>query len=157
MVNQHIEIFCFTIDGIQFAVPLSTVDRVIRAVAVSPVPNAPKVIYGIFDYQGRVVAAINLRHRLKLPEQPIAIDHVFILAETQKRKLALVADRADGIVVPSSKDLINASDLDSGFEADGILRRDDGIILIYDIEKFLSASEEIELQDAIANKNRIKN
>ncbi len=149
MLQETNEILCFTIENIRFAICLSCVDRVIRALEVTPVPNAPLVIMGVFDYHGSVVPVINMRHRLKMADQPVRINDVFILADTSRRKLALVADKADGIVKPTSNELIKATDLDSGFEAKGVLRRDDGIILIYDIEQFLSAQEELDFQEAI--------
>ncbi|MFZ4563374.1 MAG: chemotaxis protein CheW [Bacteroidales bacterium] len=149
MLQETNEILCFTIENIRFAICLSCVDRVIRALEVTPVPNAPLVIMGVFDYHGSVVPVINMRHRLKMTDQPVRINDVFILADTSRRKLALVADKADGIVKPTSNELIKATDLDSGFEAKGVLRRDDGIILIYDIEQFLSAQEELDFQEAI--------
>ena len=149
MADQTSDIFCFRIDNLQLAIPFSTVDRVLRAVEITQVPNSPSLIYGIFDYHGKVVAAINLRHRLKLPSQPVRIHDVFIIAKTRNREIALVADRAEGIIHPQARDLSDAADLDAGFEAGGILRRDDGIILIYDIEKFLSAQDDLELQQVI--------
>lgn len=149
MIKESNQILCFTIENIRFAISLACVDRVIRALEVTPIPNAPLVILGVFDYHGSVVPVINMRHRLKMADQPVRINDVFILADTSKRKLALVADRADGIVNPSSNELIKASDIDSGFEAKGVLRRDDGIILIYDIEQFLSSQEELDFQAAI--------
>ncbi len=154
MVNKSAEIFCFTIGTNQFAIPLSTVDRVISAVAVSPVPNAPPVIHGIFDYHGMLVPVINLRQRLKMTDYPVRINDIFILADTAKRKIALVADYANGLVNVVTKDLICASDLDPGFEAKGILRRDDGIILIYDIEQFLAEQDEIDLQEALDKQDK---
>jgi purine-binding chemotaxis protein CheW len=153
MTDPTHDIFCFTIDERPFAIPFSAVDRVIRAVEVSPVPNAPRVIHGIFDYHGRVVPVINLRQRLKMADLPIRVHDVFILADTQKRKIALVADRADGILNPMANDLVRASAVEQGFEADGLLRRDDGIVLIYDIEKFLSEQDEIMLEEAIEKLN----
>lgn len=157
MTELSAEIFSFIIDDQQFAIHLTAVDRVISAVAVTQVPNAPLVIHGIFDYHGVVVPVINLRRRLKMPEQPVRIGDVFILADTKKRKLALVADSAHGIVHARAAKLIKSSDIDNGFEPDGILQYNDGILFIYDIEKFISKQEEMELQEAIDEQNEVKN
>jgi purine-binding chemotaxis protein CheW len=151
MENQPAEIFCFTIENQQFAIPLTCVDQVLMAVAVSPVPNSSELLHGLIDYHGTLVAVINLRFRLKLPLKPIRISNRFIIANTSKRKIALVADEVYGVIVPEIKDLISADDLDTDLEATGILRRDDGIILIYDIEGFLSNQDEILIYDTIDN------
>ena len=151
MKNLHSEIFCFTIENRRFAVPLSSVVQVLMATAVSPVPNSPPVIHGLIDYHGLVLPVINLRFRLNVLPQPILISNIFIIADTPKRTFALLADAADGVIAPNAKDLVSAADIDTGIAAQGIFRRDDGIILIYDMENFLSGEEEIILQEAIDN------
>lgn len=149
--TKSTEIFCFTIEKHLFAIPVNTVDQVLMAVAVTPVPNSPPVIYGVIDYHGVVVPVINLRFRLKLPAQPVRVNDVFIIAETSKRTIALVADEGNEVIVADSTDRVSAIDLDTGFGSAGFFRRDDGIIVIYDVEKFLTDKEEIELQTAIEN------
>ena len=149
MKNQHAEIFCFSIENRHFAIPLEAVGQVLMATAVLPVPNAPPFIHGLIDYHGLVVPVINLRSRLKLPQQPVRVHDIFIIACTSNRTIALVADEAIGVVTPDTKDLVFETGFVSDFEASGFLRRDDGIILIYDIEKFLSREEDIEVQAAI--------
>ncbi len=143
------DIFCFSIGEGQFAVPLDTIDRVIHAVALTHVPNLPESVLGVFDYHGQVVPAINLRHRLNLPAQSIRTGDVFIMAQTKSRKIAIVADSAHGILHSIDGDFTTAAALGPEFEADGLLRRDDGIIVIYDVEKFLSAQDETDLQQIL--------
>ncbi len=156
LMHSTADFFCFTIENRRFAIPVSVVDTVIMAVTVLPVPNAPQVIYGVFDFHGVVLPVINLRQRLNLPDQPVRISDVFIVADTKKRKLALVADRAVGIITPTAMELIHATDIDQGFESDTILHLEDGMVLIYDIEKFLSAHDEIELNQALEKHNEDK-
>jgi purine-binding chemotaxis protein CheW len=149
MKKQPAEFFCFNIDNQSFAIPLLTVERVLMATEVLEVPESPSVIHGIIDYLGMIIPVINLRYRLKLSLFPVRISDIFIIAETTKRKIAMVADSANGVIVPVETDLVSAEDVDSGFKSEGMIRRDDGILLIYDIEKFLSEEDEIQIQIAI--------
>lgn len=150
MNNQPAAFFCFNIDQQSLAIPLLAVEKVLMAAAVTEVPESPPVIHGIIDYQGMIIPVINLRYRLKLPLFPVRINDIFIIAETSVRKVAMVADSANGVIVPAHTDLVNADDVDRGFKSEGMIRRDDGIVLIYDIEQFLSEQDEFELQAAIA-------
>jgi purine-binding chemotaxis protein CheW len=145
------KIFHFTIGESKFGIPLSTVDRVIRAVAVTTVPNAPPAIYGLIDYYGVLVPVVNLRQHFQLPAQPVRVDDVFIIAASTKRKIALVADKADGVIYVKAPEIVTSSDVEPVFESAGLLKRDDGIIFIYDIEKFLSMQEEIEIQQLLSH------
>ncbi len=140
---------CYTIDDISLGMPLHCVDRVIRAVAVKPIPNPPRNIHKLIDFFGEIIPVINLRRRLGLKETNISSDQIFILITTEIRKLALTADAASGVISFPASGLIQPGKLDSGFEATGIYRTEEGIILIYDPEKFLTAEEEIQLEAAI--------
>ena len=142
-----LEIFCFTVDDVRLAVPLKVVDKVIRAVTVTPVPKAPPIFHGLIDYHGKIIPVINLRHRLKLSESDISPEQVFIIADTSLRQIAMVADSSEGVLI-SADEVFPAEYLNQQIEASGVLRTEDGMILIYDIEKFL-LDEEIELLDEV--------
>lgn len=134
-------------DGYHYALPLPAVDRVIQAVAVHKVPNSPGLIHGLIDYYGNLIPVINLRSRLNLADKPIRADNYFILVNTPKRKLAIVIDKVGNVILPSAKDLTVGTEMDPAIEASGILRRADGIILIYDIETLISTREEEIIQE----------
>ncbi len=141
--------FCFGIDGIQLGIPLHAIDRVIRSVAVSQLPNPPKIVHGLIDYYGTIVPVINLRHRLAINEKPISPDQLFLIVNTTARKLALVVDSAEGVISFSDSELISSGRLNSGIDASGVYRTDDGVLLIYDPEKFLTSEEEVQLETSM--------
>ncbi len=146
---------CFTIEDIQLGIPLHFIDRIIRSVAVFPLPNSPKIVHGLMDFYGDIIPVINLRKRLALVEKPISQEQVFIIITTKVRKLALVADTAAGVLSLSESDLMPSRQIDTGIEAMGVYRTDEGVLLIYDPEKFLTSRDEIHLKIAIqsAQKN----
>lgn len=141
--------FCFRIDGVRLGIPLHTIDRVIRSVAVNQLPNAPQIIHGLIDYYGTIVPVINLRRRLAIKEKSISPDQIFVMVNTAVRKLALVADSADEITSFSARELVPPGRIDSGIEASGAYRTEDGALLIYDPEKFLTSEDEVQLEASI--------
>ena len=150
-MDQNEEIFCFTMDNQRYGFPLFSIDRLLQAVTVNAVPNSPPLIHGLINYYGSFVPVINFRHRLHLPEKPIRASDYFVIVETPKRKLAIVIDDIEDMIIPSAKDVIQASSLDSGLDNMGFLRQEDGIIFIYDLETFISSGEEEMLQEIIDN------
>lgn len=42
----------FVLDSQHYALPLLAVDRVVRMVAITPLPNAPDIILGVVNFQG---------------------------------------------------------------------------------------------------------
>jgi purine-binding chemotaxis protein CheW len=147
-VAQHLAAACwvsFALDQHRFALPLESVSRIVRAAEVTPLPLAPDVVAGALDIGGRVLPVFNLRRRLRLPERPLALDDQFVIAHTSRRPVALMVDRALG--------LIDARPVDDGAELApnlrGILSLPDGLVLIQDLESFLSPEEDQALQRAL--------
>lgn len=143
------EILIFAVEKQRFAIPLQTVDRVIRAVAITKLTDSPDFIEGVIDYYGQIVVVINLRKRLGYPVQELNLNDRFIIAKTTNRTIALIVDQVEDVMRPDSQDLYESKDLDAGLKLLSLLRNDQGIILIYDLENLLSKTEEIQLKEMI--------
>lgn len=149
-MNEYLnEILTFVVEKQRFAIPLQSVDRVIRAVAITKLTETPGFIEGVIDYYGEIVVVINLRKRLGYPFQELNLNDRFIVAKTINRKIALIVDQVEDVILPDSQDLYESKDLDAGLKLLSLLRDDQGIILIYDLENLLSKTEEMKLKDMI--------
>ena len=146
---QNNEIFGFQIDQQRYAFPLYTVDRVLQATSLITIPNAPSLIHGVIDYYGTLIPVVNLRKRLNLPDRPIEINDYFIVIDTPKRKLAVVIDDVEDVIVPSESDVIPSSSLDPSLEPHSFCRIDGDLILIYDMERLLSGEDDLVIQEAL--------
>jgi purine-binding chemotaxis protein CheW len=126
----------------RWALPLATVDRVVAMVAVSPLPGAPHGVRGAIDVHGTVVPVLDLGLRLGEPPHPLRAAAQLVLARTGQRRIALPADEAYGVVEavtgPAPSPLT------------GVAATEDGMLVIYDLDAFLSAGEEDELTRALA-------
>jgi purine-binding chemotaxis protein CheW len=65
----------FRIHAQFFALPLAAVTRVLRMVALTPIPDAPPWVLGMINYAGRMLPALSLGQRLGLPVQQPSIHH----------------------------------------------------------------------------------
>ena len=149
------QIVVFTLDEQLYALPLNTVVRVIHAVEIRFLPKAPEIISGIINVHGRIIPVIDIRKRFGLETKEIDIDDRMIIAETGKRQVALLADKVTGIrdLVPGQEKQIRES-LPFAEYLSGVAKIDDELILIYDLEQFLSLDEEQILEQALKSKNR---
>jgi purine-binding chemotaxis protein CheW len=140
------------LDDFRYALPLASVERVVRAVEITPLPEAPEVILGVINVQGRVVPVVDIRKRFGLPARALALGDHMVIASTPARPLALVADVVHGVMACSSHEIISAVDIIPGLEyVEGIAKTDEGFILIHDLDKFLALDEEVSLQRAMEN------
>lgn len=137
--------------GQRYALALAAVDRVIRAVAVTPLAAAPEAVLGVVDIGGSVLPVLDLRRRFGLPPRALAPSDRLVLACTSRRRVALVADSVVGVEQPSAVELVDASAfLPGARQVAGVLKQRDGMILIHDLERFLSAAEERSLEAALS-------
>lgn len=149
MIN---DVIVFTLDGERYGLPIQVVQRVIRAVEVTPLPQSPANVLGVISIQGDIVPVLSLRRLLRLPEHALRPEDEFLIVQTGRRRLALVADAVTGVLDYAAQDLTTAEKILPGLDfVGGVIRANDGLILIMDLDLFLSPHEERMLEDAIAS------
>lgn len=152
-MKEQDSLFVFTLDGQRYALPLPAVDRVVRMVAITPLPNAPDIVLGVVNFQGRVIPVINMRRRFHLPEREIALTDQLVVAHTARRPVALAADAVLDVIACPAQSLIAAEEVLPNIEyVEGVVKLADGLILIHDLDKFLSLEEENFLAQALENR-----
>jgi purine-binding chemotaxis protein CheW len=149
-VNQSNQLVVFTLDEQRYALHLATVERVVRMVEITPLPKAPEIVPGAINVQGRIVPVVNFRRRFGLAEGEIRLSDHIILAHTLKRVVALVVDTVNGIIERSDHEVIAAEEILPGLDyLEGVTKLEGGLILIHDLDTFLSFEEEKELDAAL--------
>ena len=144
------QLVVFSLDEQRYALYLHAVERVIRAVDVTPLPEAPDIVIGVINLQGQVIPIANIRRRFSLPEREIDLSNQFIIANTSRRTVALVVDTVSEVIEPEKEKVIPAEKITPGMELiDGVIKLEDGMILIHDLDRFLSLEEETLLDQAM--------
>ncbi len=88
----------FTLEEQRYALRLAVVERVVHAVAISPLPQAPEIVLGIINIQGMIIPIINVRRRFLLPEREIALTNRLIIARAARRSVGLVVDTVSDVM-----------------------------------------------------------
>lgn len=148
-MDTIVQILIFQLNEQKYAIALSSVIRILRAAAVTTIPKVPLVIHGVIDLGGEMIPVVNLRRRMGYPECPIRLNDRFILAKTSSRTIILVVDTVLGMEDACESEFSSAESVINGMEIEGILKREDDVILIYDIDKFLPIEDEKILNEAL--------
>jgi purine-binding chemotaxis protein CheW len=144
------EVLVFEVGGQRYALPTADVLELVRAVAITPLPNAPAVIEGIVNVRGRIVPVLDLRARFRLPAKPLDPSDHFIVAAAGSRGVILRVDRATHLALVDDSSVQQPETLGVGaIYVAGVARLDDGMVLIHDLTTFLSAAESESLDDAL--------
>lgn len=134
----------------RFALPLLHVREVLRAVAITPLPEAPAVIEGIIDVRGRLVPVVDVRSRLGLSRRPMRLEDRLLVVESASRVLALWVERVHWTIEIDPKTIESAREVaPEAFYVAGIARHSEGLVVIHDLERFLTPNEEAELARAL--------
>lgn len=134
----------------RFALPVSDVVEVHRAVAVTPLPGAPDAITGVVDLRGRLAPVLDLRRRLGLEAGSPDPSDVLIAVEFQGRPLLLAADEATAVEPIDVGRLEAAETLAPGARyLRDVAGTPSGPLVIHDLEAFLSSDESAQLDAAL--------
>lgn len=145
------QVLIFVLDQPRYALELGAVERVVRAVEITRLPDTPPAFLGVINVQGEVTPVVDLRGRLGLPPRELTPDDRLVLARTARRLVALVVDEIHGLrevdeaALAQTESALPATDL-----LRGVATIDDDLVLICDLEQFLSFDEEAELSQALA-------
>ena len=140
----------FEAGGGRFGLWVSAVRETIRAVAVSPLPNAPAAVQGVINLRGRIIPVLNIRERFHLPPKEIEMSDHIIIAAAGSRVVAFQVDRAVGLADVPEHHVEEARKVTVAAEyVDCIVSMPDGLILIHDPAVFLSRAEGSALDRAM--------
>lgn len=140
----------FQVESWQCALPLESVERSYRAVAVTPLPGAPGIVMGIVNVRGVVQPVISLRQCFRLPPRPLSPNDHLVTGHTSRRAVALLVDSVTGVVECPKSEIAAADAIVPGMEfVSGVARLKDGMILIHDLDRFLSLEDEAVLDQAL--------
>ena len=152
-MNASIQLVVFTLDSLRFALPLSAVERAIHIIEIVPLPKAPDIVIGVINLHGQIIPVVNIRKRFNLSEKEVNLNDHIVISHSKKRLLGILVDNITGVLEFPEHKIITADKIISGIEyVEGVVKLEDGIILIHDIDKFLSLEEEKTLNDAMNKK-----
>ena len=145
-----LQLVIFTLDEQRYALHLSSVERAIRMIEVTPLPTAPEIVIGVVNVHGAVVPVLNIRKRFHLPEREPDFGDQLIIAHTARRDVALVVDTVSDMVTLPAMELVAPETILPQLElVEGVVKLEDGMVFIHDLAAFLSLEEDQALEAAI--------
>jgi purine-binding chemotaxis protein CheW len=140
------DLLIFTLGGLKCAIPLSIVERVVRAVEISPVAGGPDVVLGLVNVRGKLVVVLDIRTMLGLPRAALKTDDHLVLARTARHKVALLVDNVLQVYACDENEIIKPEELYHGLAPlAGVTKLETGVIYLYNLDHFLSAELEAEI------------
>ncbi|MEI1249159.1 MULTISPECIES: chemotaxis protein CheW [Rhizobium] len=138
-----------------FAVPVEVVREILDYAEAFKIPNGPDYLLGLRDVRGQGVPTIDLRLKLGM-SKTVPTPHTRVLVldvpmESRLLTLGLVADRVFEVTPFRREQIEAAPDIGVRWRSDyiaGVVRRENGFVVIIDLARLLSREDASALQSA---------
>ncbi len=88
----------FLLDGEHYGIDVHQVQEVVRHQEMTRVPLAPLAVRGLINLRGQIVAALDLRRRLDLPDRPADRPPVNVVVYTDDGAVSLLVDEIGDVI-----------------------------------------------------------
>jgi purine-binding chemotaxis protein CheW len=136
----------FIVEKVRLAFDLDQVDRVVRACTLKPLPGSPDTVLGMLNLNGIPVPVVSLRKKLGFDEREMDTTDEIIIVKREEALIGVLVDEVEDVThtkeitkLPSAAELTHLR---------GALHIHGDIVLIHDIDRFFSQSEELALAKA---------
>jgi purine-binding chemotaxis protein CheW len=94
------ETHCFIVyvGGEAFGLAVDCVQTIFQMETVTPVPLGPREIVGLVNLRGKIVTAVSLRRRLRMPDDPSVKPTLAIGMEYRGENFALIVDEVGDVI-----------------------------------------------------------
>ena len=152
-MDQKTQLLLFTLDERRYGLTLSSVERVVFIVDITPLPKAPATVLGVVNVGGDIVPVYDLRKRFRLVNREISLSDHLIIARTSKQRVALVADTVSSVIEVAEQKITASEKILTEMEyGKGVVKFSDGLVLIHDLDEFLTSEEARTLGEALKEK-----
>lgn len=94
--------FVFTIEARHYALELSAVEKVIRAVELISLPESPDRVTGLINLRGKMIPVFNIRKKFRVSERATEPEDRIIISRVSGYQVAFIADAVEGVFSFSS-------------------------------------------------------
>jgi purine-binding chemotaxis protein CheW len=143
--NRLIDVLLVEVDGQRVGLPSAAVVEVLPCAEAARLDRAPPFVEGLLNVRGRVLPVLSMRERLGRPARPPRPDEHLIWVDTGARQILLRVDRALDLLGIDPDRLQPLDDRHRPFG--GAVAAPEGVLLVQDPERFLSADEAARLDE----------
>jgi len=142
--NDYVSI---VIAGQLFGIPVLQVQDVLGPQRITRIPLAPPEVAGSLNLRGRIVTAIDLRMRLRLPKRSDGGESMSVVVDQGGESYSLLVDNVGEVLSLSSATLErNPATLDASWRevSAGIHRLDGSLLILLDVGRVLDFAARVD-------------
>ena len=116
----------------------------LRMTEIAPVPGAPDYVLGIINLRGNVVTVMDTRKRFALPPHEADDATRIVIIEAEDQVVGILVDAVAEVVYLNQSDIEsppNVGNDESSRYIQGVANRDEGLLILVDLNKLLTDEE----------------
>ena len=136
----------FELGGDLFAADVLAVDRVLRYVAPSAVPDVPSWVEGVIEHRGAVIPVIDLRRRVGAAEAVIGAGTRTVVLNTSAGYVAGIVDSVREVAVVPTGAVTAPPPLFRGMSTEairGIAKVGERLVVVLDVERVMATADRV--------------
>jgi purine-binding chemotaxis protein CheW len=146
------EVLVFVIGKEEYGVDILKVQEIRGYEKVTAIPSAPEFLKGVVNLRGTIVPVIDMRIKFNLPDPQYNSFTVVVILRLATRVIGIVVDAVSDVMRLSANDVKDPPRLGSVVDSSyltGVATLNERMVLLLDIEKFLSTGD-LDLLDGVA-------
>ena len=138
-LDDIVQLVGFVIGEEEYAVPILSIQEIIKPFSWTRVPQVPPYVLGVFNLRGAVIPLLDLRLKFGLPSKNQSDDTRFIVMRHGDDVAGFVIDRLTMAIRLKKTDIGPAPDTVNGDDTiiEGVGKQHDKIITILKVNKLL--------------------
>lgn len=130
----------FNLGREEYGVEIGSVQEIIRAADITPVPGAPSHVRGVINLRGKIIPVADLRRRFGLPAIETADAQRIVVVELGEKRIGMLVDSVSQVIkVPAGvvEELPEeATTIDDNY-IKGVGKLDNRLVIILDLNRSL--------------------
>ena len=141
---QELQFVAYRIGNQSFAIEIHRLFEVLSYSPVTRIPGAPQFLEGIIDLRGELVPVIDLRKKLGEQDCHNEMQTRILIVRMFQQKLGFIVDSADQVYTVPVETILPPPESSQWILA--VIKQDNELLMVLDLEKLLTESEQIGLR-----------
>lgn|SRR3712207_607245 len=144
MENREMKILIFSINDQYYATDIMEVERILGYEIPTNLPDSPKYIEGVINYQGNVLPIISIAKKFNINDIKDKKDAKIIVVKEGDNKIGIIVDVVSEVFDVNIKNIEEPPEIVSGISKryiKGLIKLEKKIIIFLNLTKILTDKE----------------
>ncbi|KEI13059.1 chemotaxis protein CheW [Clostridium novyi B str. ATCC 27606] len=148
MENREMKILIFNVNDQYYATDIMEVERILGYEIPTNIPDSPKCIEGVINYQGNVLPIISIAKKFNINDIKDKKDAKIIVVKEGDNKIGIIVDVVSEVSDVNIKNIEEPPEIVSGISKryiKGLIKLEKKIIIFLNLTRILTDKEKEEI------------